>query len=240
MEPMDQVSKEPLSKEESSLALKGIAQVFYAPSEFFSKLRNQPKIVVPYIVYAILVAAFFLLVVDYIVELQMDTPQVQEQIDRAGMSEEQMRGIMKMTTLGGGMVAMLIVPVLGALLGMFWGNFVFAGKATFSQILSVMLYGEILYIIGALLHVPLIIAKDSMMVSYSLAVLAADQGMDSIAYVALSKISVFHIWEIIAVGIGLSAVYGIGRNKGYIISVLSVGLLAVLHVLMTAVGSMFS
>ena len=77
------------------------------------------------------------------------------------------------------------------------------------------------------------------MVTFSPAVLVADQGMQSFWYTALSKISIFHIWEVIVVGIGLSIIYGISRNKGYLLSVLSVGMMAIIHVIITGIALMF-
>ena len=80
------------------------------------------------------------------------------------------------------------------------------------------------------------VAKGSMAISLSAAVLVASEGVDSFIYVALSKIDLFNIWEIIVVGIGLAAVYNIPRNKGYVLSVLSVGMLSILHIVFTAIG----
>ena len=47
-------------------------------------------------------------------------------------------------------------------------------------------------------------------------------------FLALSKASVFQIWEIIVAGLGLSAVCKISRNKGLLLSVLSIGGLSLL------------
>ena len=117
-------------------------------------------------------------------------------------------------------------------------NFVFAGKARFKQLLSVMLYGEIIYGLGMIVVLPMVLAKKSILVSLSLGVLAASQGPESILYLALSKIDLFLIWEIIAIGIGLSVIYGIPRNKGYLLSVLSMGMLSIMHVVFSAVGKL--
>ena len=103
-----------------------------------------------------------------------------------------------------------------------------------------MLYGEIIYGLGMLVILPMVLAKKSILGSLSLAVLAAGQGPDSILYLALSKIDLFLIWEIIAIGIGLSIVYGVPRNRGYTLSVLSMGLLPVIQVLTTIVSKAIS
>ena len=105
------------------------------------------------------------------------------------------------------------------------------------EILSITLYGGVLFGICQLFLIPLIIAKGSMAVTLSLGALVVDQGIQSLTFVALSKIGLFYIWEIIVVGIGLSIFYGESRNKGYVLSVLSVGMLSIMHILITAIFS---
>jgi hypothetical protein len=56
-----------------------------------------------------------------------------------------------------------------------------------------------------------------------------------VLYVALSRFDLFIVWEIIVIGIGLSVLHGFSRNKGYALSVLSMGLLPVLNICLTAI-----
>lgn len=228
------------AEKESGLSFKGLWEVFFSPTDFFARLKTQPKILVPYIAILIAVVIFFMVAGEYIVRLQLETEQAQEQIQRSGMSEEQMAEIMSYSTKIMGTVFMMLIPLIIAGLAMFWGNFVMAGNARFKQVLSVALYAEFLFAVGTLLHLPLIVARESIMVSYSLGVLVADQGPESVLYVALSKISVFHIWELIVLGFGLSIIYDFPRNKGIWLAVLSMGLLSILHVVTTAITVAFS
>ena len=134
---------------------------------------------------------------------------------------------------------LLYSSLIAALFAMFFGNFVMGGKARFKQILSVMIYGQFLFEIGTLIASFFIYSKGQMMAPFSLAFLASGQGFQSLAFIALSKIDLFNIWDIIVVGIGLAAIYGFNRNKGYVLSVLSVGMLSILHVVFTALGRLF-
>jgi hypothetical protein len=237
MEPENTVPTVPQSTEIKGLSFRGLAEVFYKPSAFFNELKRHPKIVTPYIVFAILLFIFFAVAVDIIYDMQVNSPQFQAQMQGQPLTP-QMEQIMRYQILIGGPVVMLLVPLVAALLGIFWGNFVFAGKARFKQLLSIMLYGEIIYSLGMIVVLPMVLAKKSILVSFSLGVLAASQGPDSILYLALSKIDLFLIWEIIAIGIGLSIIYGIPRNKGYTLSVLSMGMISILHVVFTAIGKL--
>lgn len=219
------------------LSFRGLVEVFYKPAVFFEVLKEKPKIIVPYIVYAIILLAFFVPATDIIYDMQVNSPQFQERMQDQPLPP-QAQQMMRYSIMIGGPITLLLVPLLAAVFAVFWGNFVFAGKARFKQLLSVMLYGEIIYGLGMLVILPMVLAKKSILVSLSLAVLAAGQGADSILYLALSKIDLFLIWEIIAIGIGLSIVYGVPRNRGYTLSVLSMGMISILHVVFSAIGKL--
>jgi hypothetical protein len=225
------------SSSPKGLSFRGLVEVFYQPSSFFRELKEHPKVLVPYIVYAIVLFLFFALTVDIIYDMQVNSPQFQERMQGQELSP-QIEQFMKYQIMFAGPFFILLGPLLAAAFGIFWGNFVFAGKARFKQVLSVMLYGEIIYALGMLVILPIILVKKSILVSFSLAVLAAGQGSGSILYLALSKIDLFLIWEIIAIGIGLSVVYEVPRNKGYVLSVLSMGMLSILQVVFTAIGKL--
>jgi hypothetical protein len=132
-----------------------------------------------------------------------------------------------------------LIPIIAAALGMFWGNFVFAGNAKFKEVLSVMSYGSLVYALGFIFVIPLMMASDSFLASYSFAAFVSEPELKSVLYVFLSKINLFLIWEIIVIGIGLSVLYKIPRNKGYLLAVLSMGMLPILDVVQTAIKSMF-
>lgn len=235
---MDQESvpaTEVAAVKDSGLSTRGIWEVILKPTAFFDKLRTQPKVLVPYLVLTVIWLVTFFLLQDLIWDMQKSSPQFQERLQGQELSP-QIEQFTKMSIVVAGTIAMLLVPLMGAALALFFGNFVFAGRSNFKTLLSVFLYGEILFAIGSLVIVPLMLAKGSILVSLSAAVLVSDLGPESPLYVALSKIGVFYIWEIIVVGIGLGAAYQFPSNKGYLLSVLSIGTLLVLHVVMSAVG----
>ncbi|MEE8578087.1 MAG: YIP1 family protein, partial [candidate division Zixibacteria bacterium] len=170
-----------------------------------------------------------------IVQMQLDSPQMEQQLQGQPVTE-QMKQMMKVSSSIALVLGLLLAPLCAAALALLVGNFFMGLKAGFKQVLSVMLYANIIYGLGMLVLAPMMVAKGSMVISLSAAVLVASEGIDSIIYVALSKIDLFNIWEIIVVGIGLAAVYNIPRNKGYVLSVLSVGMLSILHIVFTAIG----
>ncbi len=218
------------------LSTKGLAEVFYRPAAFFEQLKHQPKVLVPYIVVGLIFLLTFWLIQDLSVQVALDSPQMQQNLQGQAPPPQVVSAI-RVTTLVMPTLTYLIYPLVVAALMMLVGNFFMGGKASYKQLLSVALYGAMICAVGKLVLVPLMLAKGSATASISLGVLAPTQSPFDPVWVALSSIDLFNIWEIIAVGIGLAAVYNISRNKGYLISVLSVGLLIVFGVLWTAISS---
>ena len=137
----------------------------------------------------------------------------------------------KWSTVIIGPLMLMLSPLIAAGLALFIGNVVMAGRASYKQLLSVMLFGEIIYGLGAIIMTPLMLAKGSMNVSISLAALLQKAQVQDPLYVALSKFGAFYIWEFIVIGIGLSIIYGFSRNKGYTLAVLSMGVISMMHAL---------
>lgn len=215
----------------SGLSLRGLWEVFYKPSQFFAHIKNHPRVLIPWILAILATTLTVYLVADFMVELQreamLNRPNVRPEMVPPA---EQMKPWMYV-----GVVFFALLPLVTAAIAMFWGNFVFGGSARFSQILSVMLYGFWVYMVGGIIQSLMAVAKGSIKASLSLAALVPNRPVDDIVYVALSKISVFQIWEIIVVGIGLSVIYGFSRNKGYLVAVLSVGLMPLLNIVSVAI-----
>lgn len=225
------------TKRDSALGFRGLYEVFVSPSALFAKLKDDPKILVPYVVGLALMLVMVISMADIIARFQIEEMQ-RRAAENPNIPTNLSPGMMVPWIIGGGTLAWACIPLLAALLALFIGNFLMAGKATFKQLLSIMLFGEIIYLVGGLLVLPLNLAKDSMFMSFSLAALVPPDP-ESVVWLFLSKMSLFLIWEFIAVGIGLSILYGFPRNKGYLLSVLSMGMLSILHVLFAAIGKLF-
>ncbi len=219
---------------DSGLSFKGLWQVLVSPGEFFEKLKDNPKTLLAYLVYVSCAALFFVAVGDYLLEIQMKVLEAQGQ-PTAQMPQH----VMKMFMVGGGVISIGLIPLVTAAFAMFFGNVFMEGRAKFKQLLSVALYSGFIYALGFLAVIPLVYAKDSAMVSYSLATFVADQGMQSVSYQVLSKVGLFYIWEFIVAGIGFAKIYNWSTNKGMVLAALSLGLLSLLHVASTVLGSAF-
>jgi hypothetical protein len=234
--PVGSISAE-VPKKDQSLGFRGLYEVYVSPSTFFARLKDDPKVLVPYLVALAIMFAIVYFMGDIIARFQIDEMR-RKAVENPNIPTNLSPDVMVPWIIGGGMAVWACIPLLAAALALFVGNFVMAGKATFKQLLSIMLFGEIIYLVGGLLVLPLNLAKDTMFMSFSLAALVPPDP-ESLVWLLLSKISLFLIWEIIAVGIGLSILYGFPRNKGYMLSVLSMGMLSILHVCFTAIRTLF-
>jgi len=207
----------------------GLWQVFTGPTAFFERLKKEPRILVPWVVIGVICFLFFWFNADMFVEFQKRVIAERNPEQAAQIPDM----ALKISIVAGGVLAMLLAPLVTSALAFFWGNVVFAGKARFKQVLSVTLYAGVVFALGFLILWPMMVAKQSMAVSLSLAVFAVDQPIQSFTYVALSKIGLFYIWEFVVASIGFSTIYGFPRSKGYIMSLLSLGLISILHALST-------
>jgi len=233
---MDESTPLPVTESQppdKGLSIRGLWQVFYEPTEFFAKIKDNPKVLVGWIVGVLLIVAFIFGSSDIMTGYQL------EQMRASGQNIPDNFSVIyiKVASIIFGGLAFAILPLIYAGIAMFWGNFVFGGQASYKQLLSVSIYAMLIYCFGALLHLPMVLAKDSLMVSYSPAILVASQGMESVIYTALSKFGIFNIWEYFAFSIGVGTVYGFKNKNGYIIGLLTIGLISGLHVLFSWIGA---
>lgn len=226
----------PSQEAKGGLSWKGIIEVFYQPANYFVKLKDNPKILVPYLVYGLITFAAFWLIRDLMVKAILEMPEVRERMQLQGEITPQMQNVMAISQAIQWTLIYLICPLAAAGLAYFWGSFIFGGSAGYKQLLSVMLYGELIFSSGHVLLTPLMLAKGDIYLTLSLGVLAPEKSLASTLFNVLSKFDLFIIWEVIVIGIGLSIIYGFPRNKGYLVSVLSMGLLTVLAMIAAIVS----
>ncbi len=220
--------------------LEGVVQVFTNPQELGENLRHGARILFPWLILIALAVGAMYLIAEPMTDAALATPEgrarMQEQLDRApGMTEEMMRDISIYSTIGfGGIISSVIAPLLVAALMLFLGNFVFAGNARFKQLLAIAIFSSFIGIIGQAVNGLGARLTGNVYFSISLGVLAPEPGQGDALYQFLSLFDLFFIWQIIAAGIALSVVYQLSRNKGYTISVISLGSLGLLGVAMAA------
>jgi hypothetical protein len=217
------------------LSRRGLIEVFTKPADFFDKLKDVGKVLAPYLVLVAAGILFFWFLGDLFAQVQLDA--IRNSPNFQGQTPPLIA--MKISTMVFGTLAIAIAPLIIAGLAMLFGNFVMAGAARFKQVLSVVLYSEMIYVLSFIVTGAMMLARGSLKQSLSLAVLVADRPIDDPVYMIMSKIGVFYIWELVVLGIGFSVLYKFSRNKGFLLSVLSLGLVIALHVVLSVIGKMF-
>jgi len=199
-----------------------VAGVFYAPAEAFSNYVKKPNLWVPLILVMVLFFIFSGATAKYNAMLQYDLmkdstalpqqviQQMHDQIDQANF--------LKAGAIAG-IIVMPLIFLLYALLAWPIGSFIFGGKSKFSIIWGVVLLGGLIVGVGNLVKLPLMIANESMYVSFGLAAFMKGSDFTSILYLFLYYMDAFAIWSIIVEGIGFSKIFNLTTGKGVTIAV---------------------
>jgi len=213
----------PVKIDDTWLSIEGLFRVFYEPGRFFRDLKDNPKILVPYVVFCtlILVSAFLVVKVQTLSELDL----IQSKgIDMSAMPIDTLVVILYIQK---SFVILSPLVVLSFAKFCLWVN---DRQIPTRQLLSTIIYGEIVYAGGCFLTSILILATHNAYASLSLAPLL-NNDVTSEGFQFLAKFDVFLIWEIIAVGIGFNNVLKYTDKTGYKLSVVSVGIPSMLVVL---------
>lgn len=121
---------------------------------------------------------------------------------------------------------------------LFAGNFLMGGEASFRQILAVTTHAWIPYIVTkSVVTVPLMLAKGSLTVATSLAILLPANKLATPIGVLLGSVDVFTIWMLALLSIGLGVVYRWSTGKA---AALVVSLYAILVLIAMGFTAMFS
>lgn len=217
-------------------SISGLLKIFYNPSKLFGDVNYDPKVLVPFIVYGILMFLFFYTIADFMVKMQMESPSFQQRFEN-GMTSNMVE-LMRYNVIIVGTILSLVTPLISTGLAIFFGNFVYGVKEKFKKVFSVVIFSAFIIAVGKMIVLSMILAKGSVMVSLSPAILVSHLRADSFLYVLFSKFDLFIIWEIIVAGIGFSIIYNLPRNKGYMLSVLSIGMISIFHILFAVIGEL--
>ena len=224
-------------KVESGFSFKGLVRVITSPTSFFEQLKDNPRVLVPILAMIAVGLISLFALKDIIMELQVDAMR-----DR-GLPESQIQALTSgpLALIGPllGMLGIALIPFITAGLAKLFGGFVMGGKADYWKVVAVMAYSEFVFFASSLISLPIQVYKETITEPFSLGVLQPNADMQSVMAVLLSKLSVFYVWEVVVAGIGLSILFNFSRNKGYLLAVLSLGLLSALHVGSAALGQMF-
>jgi len=199
-----------------------IGDVFLAPTNAFESFKLKPTIWIPLILIILLGAIAGGLPYKQSAQSQVDifrtsttpdSPTVKAIIRRA-------QNPSPLTNTLAGAVGFPLITLIGALIALFFGSFIFGGKAAYLHVWGVVLLADLIAVIGGVLRSVLIVAKDSIYVSLGPAALLPGKDFTSMLYAILYYTDVFAIWSMIVAGFGYAAIFGISRGRGMTISII--------------------
>ena len=212
-----------------------LVMVFVAPGALFNRLKAAPKWLGAFLLVLVLTGAA--------TSLLLPEEMVREQITQgvsADASPEQIEGVEKVadffaspagrgvsTLLNSAVVAIFFSIYVGIIMLVF--NVFMGGEARFKQLFSFASHASLISSVGAVVTVPLKIAKEDMRAGMNLGLMSpVDSGFLNNF---LTGIDIFAIWATIVLAIGLSKLYT-NRSIGGIMVILFI-----IFALLVAVGA---
>jgi hypothetical protein len=205
--------------------------VFTSPAKTFEQFSGRPQLLVPLMVVVVLMAVGGAVGSKYNSMAQYEMMKKSTTLP-AQVLEEMRQSVENPDMVTGAITAAVVIVVIGvlaALLAWFMGTFVFGGQTTFKGVWGVGVMGGLITVLGGVVKLPLMIARDSVQVTLGLAALMPGKDFTSVLYSLLFYLDIFAVWAIIVTGIGYAAAFGISRGKGIatsvVVSLVFIGLL---------------
>ena len=216
---MEQVTQE----EPQDIGVAGrMVRVFYAPGETFEAVSRRQTWVdwfAPMLLIALLSLVATHMTLPIIQQMQVEV--LQEKLQ--DMPEENRQKVMEQAQKASVISAMVMVPVGAfALLFILAGvlllltNFILGGDATYGQMLAVWGYSSLIGIIALIVRVPLMLAKQTMVIHTGPGVLVPEHMLETFLGRLLAGVDLFTFWQVCVLAIGVAAVANFATRKAFV------------------------
>jgi hypothetical protein len=218
-----------------------LGNIFASPRKTFESIDRKPTWVVPLIILILLTIISTQITFPIIMDTQLENLRSNPNIppERLEVIENQFAenvNTQRLITLAS---QIIVTPLLFlALAGIFYlvGTVILGGDTTYKKVLSVLSWSMCIFILSKIVTFPLIIAKGSMSVSLSLALLLPADSIGTRLYTFLSNFDFFVIWFLAVFATGFGIIYRFTNAKAYT----AVGILwAILIVVSVALSGVF-
>lgn len=228
---------------ESLNVFETIIGVFTSPAKTFASIDANPNWIIPLVIIAAINLGFMFVAGEVILN---ETLQQQEKtMMERGVDQEQIDQTLEATQkfmsgpfmkVWGVVIPMIILVIIAAVM-MFVGNVILGGSATFKKVFAVTAWSWLILSVYGLILLPLIVAKGTMLVNFSLATFMSDESRNTFLYQLLAKIDLFYIWWIAVYSIGLAVIY---KMKTQRVAIAVVAVYAIYAVVASALAGLFS
>jgi len=215
-----------------------VGGVFTAPVKAFDDYVAKPNLWIPCLLLIILIGVSSAVLAPYQAKAGYELMKRSSSLPAPALKaiEDQVAQSNPITSALWGAVMGVIMTLLLALLAWAIGSIFFSGQTRFAVLWGVTMLGGLIGLVGKLLTIPLVIAKNSIDVSFGLAALWPNKNIASIFYLLLVYLDAFAIWGIIVTGIGYAAVFKFTRGKGIMVSAIASVVLLVGFMMLQILG----
>ncbi len=207
-----------------------VVGLFSNPQAVFENIRLYPSWGLPVLLAIIAAMSFSYFTQDLMLAFQKEaiyeSTMIPEEYKDTAIEkmEEKSDTQRNLESFGGSIVNIFLVYLIGAGAFLLFGNFFLGGQASFKQVFSMFSWAGLIGIMEILVKLPMVLAKGSLHVYTSLAVLLDPADYKTVLFQLLNAIDVFTIWKIIVWAIGMSAIYRFSIKKGYMTSLTLYGM----------------
>ncbi len=202
-------------------ALQKIIGIFTQPAAVFENIRLYPDWLVPVTLMILTSILFVFSTSDLTLDLQKEAIYnnafiPEEYKDKAIETIEDKTEMQRnLEGAAGSVINVLLVFFVASGAFFIVGNFIMGGDAKFKQVFSMYSWAGLVGVVELLVKLPMALAKGSLHVYTSLAVLMEPGQEKTILFGLLNAIDLFTIWKIILWATGMSVIYRFSKAKGY-------------------------
>jgi len=218
---MTELTEQTVEEQPKMSGINKIINIFTDPGSVFRDLRRYPTWLLPFSLVMLMSIVFTISTEDLILKYQKEAiynstliPEEQKDqiIEKYENKTPKRRHIESVIA---GVVNVSVLFVVAA--GIFWivGNFVLGGAASFKQLFCMYSWAGMITVLELIIKLPLSLAKGSLNVYTSLAVLMDPEQSKTILFQILNAFDIFTIWKIVLWGMGFGVIYNFSKGKSY-------------------------
>ena len=196
--------------------------IFTNPTEAFEKLALKPDWIIP----TLLIIVFSIGAAFLVYDLQLDA-QKQKFLNNENIPEERKDLILEQLDEAQNSPTRMVQPIAAIVIITFItfagvagilliaGNFILGGKADYKSMLAIYAWGYLVAIPEMLVKIPLTLAKESVHVYTSLALMFDPADAETVIFKLANAVDIFSIWRIVLWSIGFGVVYKLSSEKSF-------------------------
>jgi len=199
-----------------------LVDIYLAPRNVFTKLKEKPKWLTPFVIVLIIFAITSAITVSMTRDTLM--AKQEETLRTRGLPDAQIEQAMKFFqgplpiifgAIGAAIAYVIIMIVFALILNLFIP--VFGGSALYKSVFSVICFSSMIMVPASIFKVILIAVTKSPYVSTSFALFVPNLAKTSFLYQFTAALDFFMIWELILVSLGISITNELEQKRSYIL-----------------------